>query len=164
MKILSAYYKILCLFICSGFLLNITQSQEFTRDFTSNARLNEINPQAFRHFKKNFPSISNEYWYKTQNGFIVKYIDRNIISQAFYDQRGSFEYGIKYFEEKDLSREMKNRINKEFPGYSIDVVSEVISDENIVYLLSLKNKMMVKNIMMTENELKVIEDISYASR
>ncbi len=41
----------------------------------SNVRLNEINPQAFRHFRKNNPLIEQEYWEKTQNGLIVRYKD-----------------------------------------------------------------------------------------
>jgi hypothetical protein len=164
MKNLSAFCKVLCLVICLAFLVNPVQSQEYARDFSSSVRMNEINPQAFRHFKKNYPEVSNEYWYKSSTGFVVKYIDKNIVSQAFYDHRGAFVYGIKYCEEKDLDKEMKLRINKEFPGYIIDVASEVVSNENIIYLLSLKNKMTVKNIIITETELKVIEDILYASR
>ncbi len=164
MKNVKGYLKFLYSLIIAGILTTGVQSQEVTRDFSANTRLNEINPQAFRHFKKNFPSVSNEYWFKTESGFVVKYIENKIISQAYYDHRGSFIYGVKYVEEKDLNKEVIYRINHEFPGYTIDVASEVISDMNIVYFLSLKNKMKVKNIMVTDTELKVIEDILYASR
>ena len=39
----------------------------------SNVRLNEINPQAFRHFRKNYPTVDQEYWEKTQNGFTAHF-------------------------------------------------------------------------------------------
>lgn len=95
----------------------------------------------------------------------MKFIDNsNILSQVFYDHRGVFMYGIRYFEEKDISREVKARIQKEFPDYKIDVISEINSDENSIVLMSIKNKMFVKNIMLIDSELKVVEDIMYASR
>lgn len=140
-------------------------AQGGNRDFSSNVRLNDINTQAFRHFKKNYPTISNEYWYKTDAGFVVKFTDNsNILSQVFYDYRGVFMYGVRYFEEKDLAREIKARIHKEFPDYQIDVISEINSDVNSIFLMSIKNKLSVKNIMLTDTELKVVEDIMYASR
>jgi hypothetical protein len=164
MKNAKGYLKILCFLIIAAILASGVQSQEYTRDFSADTRLNEINPQAFRHFKKNFPTVSNEYWYKTESGFVVKYMENKILSQSYYDNRGAFIYNVKYVEEKDLDKEVIYRINREFPGYVIDVASEVKSDMNIMYFLSLKNKMKVKNIMVTDMELKVIEDILYASR
>jgi len=134
------------------------------RNFESNVRLNEINSQAFRHFKKNYTSVNAEVWCKTKDGFVVKFEDQQIINQVFYDERGAFRYGIKYFEEKDLGKEIRHRVHKEFPGYQIDVVSEINSDVNTVYLMSLKNKTSVKNIMLSDSDLKVIEDIMYAAR
>ena len=155
--------KTLLLFIIiSSF--NTNALGQTVRNFESNVRLNEINAQAFRHFKKNYSSVTNEYWSKTKDGFVVKFEDQQIINQVFYDERGAFRYGIKYFEEKDLGKEIRNRVHKEFPGYQIDVVSEINSDDNTIYLMSLKNKTSVKNIMLSDSDLKVIEDIMYAAR
>jgi len=143
---------------------NTNALAQTVRNLESNVRLNEINAQAFRHFKKNYSSVTNEYWSKTKDGFVVKFEDQQIINQVFYDERGAFRYGIKYFEEKDLGKEIRNRVHKEFPGYQIDVVSEINSDDNTIYLMSLKNKTSVKNIMLSDSDLKVIEDIMYAAR
>ena len=155
--------KTLLLFIIiSSF--NTNALAQTVRNLESNVRLNEINAQAFRHFKKNYSSVTNEYWSKTKDGFVVKFEDQQIINQVFYDERGAFRYGIKYFEEKDLGKEIRNRVHKEFPGYQIDVVSEINSDDNTIYLMSLKNKTSVKNIMLSDSDLKVIEDIMYAAR
>jgi len=99
-----------------------------------------------------------------KDGFVVKFEDQQIINQVFYDERGAFRYGVKYCEEKDLGKEIRYRVHKEFPGYQIDVVSEINSDDNTIYLMSLKNKTSVKNIMLSDSDLKVIEDIMYAAR
>ena len=155
--------KTLLLFIIiSSF--NTNALAQTGRNFESNVRLNEINAQAFRHFKKNHSSVNNEYWSKTKDGFVVKFEDQQIINQVFYDERGAFRYGVKYCEEKDLGKEIRYRVHKEFPGYQIDVVSEINSDDNTIYLMSLKNKTSVKNIMLSDSDLKVIEDIMYAAR
>jgi hypothetical protein len=165
MKNLQAFPKILLLLLFACSLATGVRAQSPGRNFHSNVRLNEINPQAFRHFKKNYSAISNEYWYKSNTGFVVKFMDNQISNQVFYDQRGEFIYGIKYYEEENLEKDIRNRIHKEFPEYVIDVVSEITSNENVVYLLSLKNKLDFKNIMITDTEMKVINnDINYATR
>lgn len=154
---------VLLLLMATGFE-NQSNAQIATRDFTANVRLNEINPQAFRHFKKNYAAISNENWFKTDAGYTVKFTDHLVINQVFYDQRGNFIYGVRYLDEKDLGKEISARIHKQFPEYLIDIVSELNGDENIVYMISLRNKISVKNIMITESEVRVIDNLVYASR
>ncbi|MGL6269802.1 MAG: hypothetical protein ACRC2O_17845, partial [Chitinophagaceae bacterium] len=83
----------------------------------SNIRLNDINPQAFRHFRKNYPAIEQEYWEKTQNGLIAHFKNAENISLAYYDNQGAFLYSVKYFEESALNHELQKRIKREYPGF-----------------------------------------------
>ena len=147
------------------FLLNNPlQSQENSRGFSSSIRLNEINTHAFRHFRKNFSYVSNENWSKSESGYVVRYIHDDLVNQAFYDFQGNFMYDVKFVGEKDLDKEIISRVCKEFPGYVIDAINEVNGVDDSVYLFSLKNKMIVKNIMVTETEIKVIDYMLYSSR
>jgi hypothetical protein len=128
----------------------------------SNVRLNEINPQAFRHFRKNYPTVEQEYWEKTQNGLIAHFKNANNISLAYYDNQGAFLYSVKYFEESALHNELQKRIKREYPGFQFDILSEVNNEIKTIYLLTLKNKYTMKSLMIDQGEIRVIDDLNYA--
>lgn len=128
----------------------------------SNIRLNDINPQAFRHFRKNYPAIEQEYWEKTQNGLIAHFKNAENISLAYYDNQGAFLYSVKYFEESALNHELQKRIKREYPGFQFDILTEVNNEIKTIYLVTLKNKYNMKSLMIDQGEIRVIDDLNYA--
>ena len=68
----------------------------------SNVRLNEINPQAFRHFRKNYPICRTGILGKNPTMVSLHILKMLInMSLAYYDNQGAFLYSVKYFEESD---------------------------------------------------------------
>jgi hypothetical protein len=128
----------------------------------SNIRLNEINPQVFRHFRKNYPTVEQEYWEKTNNGLIAHFKNADNISLAYYDNQGAFLYSVKYFEESALNNDLHKRIKKEYPGFQFDILSEVNNEIKTIYLLTLKNKYSMKSLIIDQGEIRVIDDLNYA--
>lgn len=128
----------------------------------SNVRLNEINPQAFRHFRKNYPTVDQEYWEKTQNGFTAHFKESDRISLAYYDNQGGFLYSVKYFEEADLNSDLQKRLKREYPGFQFDILTEINNETKTVYLVTLKNKYAMKSLLIDQGEIKVIDDLNYA--
>jgi hypothetical protein len=128
----------------------------------SNVRLNEINPQAFRHFRKNYPSVEQEYWEKTQNGLIAHFKNAENISLAYYDTQGAFLYSVKYFEESALNNELQKRIKREYPGFQFDILTEVNNETKTILLVTLKNKYAMKSLIIDQGEIRVIDDLNYA--
>lgn len=143
----------------------VYQSDNFSEkghSFQSNVRLNEINTQAFRHFRKSFPAIESEYWEKNQNGFMARFKESNKFTMVYYDNQGSFQYSVKYFEESDLDEEIQKRIKKEYPGFQLDIVTEINNEIRNVYLVTLKNKYSMKSLLINQGEIQVIDDLNYA--
>jgi hypothetical protein len=128
----------------------------------SNVRLNEINPQAFRHFHKNYPSVVQEFWEKTQNGFTAHFKEADKISLAYYDNQGGFLYSVKYFEESDLNNELQKRLKREYPGFQFDILTEINNETKTVYLVTMKNKYAMKSLLIDQGEIRVIDDLNYA--
>jgi hypothetical protein len=128
----------------------------------SNVRLNEINPQAFRHFRKNYPSVEQEYWEKTQNGLTAHFTESGKTSLAYYDNQGGFLYSVKYFEEADLNTDLQKRLKREYPGFQFDILTEINNETKTVYLVTLKNKYAMKSLLIDQGEIKVIDDLNYA--
>lgn len=127
-----------------------------------NVRLNEINPQAFRHFRKNYPSVQQEFWEKTQNGITAHFTEAGKMSLAYYDNQGGFLYTVKYFEEADLHTDLQKRLKREYPGFQFDILSEINNETKTVYLVTLKNKYAMKSLLIDQGEIKVIDDLNYA--
>src|SRR5450432_187362 len=67
-----------------------TSFTESNASLNDNLRLNEINIHAVRHFRKSFSSITNDKWFKINNGFMATFIYNSIRSQVYYDTRGVF--------------------------------------------------------------------------
>jgi len=135
---------------------------ESAQSFQSNVRLNEINTQAFRHFRKNYPSVEQEYWEKTRNGYTVRFKESDKLSLAYYDNQGGFLYAVKYFVESDMDIELQKRLKREYPGYQFDILTEINNEIKTVYLVTLKNKYSLKSLMIDQGEIRVIDDLNYA--
>lgn len=128
-------------------------------NITSNVPLNMINIHAFRHFRKRFPSISNESWCKTDGGYLVSFIQNTQRNQAHYNLRGAFLYSVKYYGEKDISNDLGASIKKKYPDYRIDVVTEITNGEKTFYLVKIENKSSVKTISVIDGKLEIFEDL-----
>jgi|GEM_PF-3621657 len=136
---------------------NVTDQQ-----VQSNVRLNEINTQAFRHFRKNNPQVEHEYWEKTQHGLTVRFKDSDKMSLAYYDKQGAFLYSVKYFEESDLNNDLQRRLKREYPGFQFDILTEINNEIKTIYLVTLKNKYSMKSLLIEQGEIRVIDDLNYA--
>jgi hypothetical protein len=128
----------------------------------SNVRLNEINILAFRHFRKNYPLVEQEYWEKTQHGLTVRFKDSDKMSLAYYDNQGAFLYSVKYFEESDLNIDLQKRLKREYPGFQFDILTEINNETKTIYLVTLKNKYSMKSLLIEQGEIRVIDDLNYA--
>jgi hypothetical protein len=132
------------------------------RQHQSNVRLNEINPQAFRHFRNNFPTVEQEYWEKTQKGFTAHFKETEKTSLAYYDNQGGFLYSVKYFEASDMKNELKKRLKRDYPGFQFDILTEITNEIKTVYLVTLKNNYVMKSLLIDQGEIRVIDDLNYA--
>jgi phage-related protein len=132
------------------------------QQFQRNVRLNEINVSAIRHFRKNHPTVEQEYWEKTQQGLTVHFKDMDKMSLAYYDNQGAFLYSVKYFEESYLNNDLQKRLRREYPGFQFDILTEINNDTKTIYLVTIKNKYSMKSLLIEQGEIRVIDDLNYA--
>ncbi len=111
-----------------------------------NVPLNEINIHAFRHFSKKYRSIMDEAWFKTDQGYTVVFTNNSRLNRVFYGVRGNFLCAVSYYPGSEMDKATAFWINKKFPGYGIDVVTELNDDENTVYMVTIKNRFSVKTL------------------
>jgi hypothetical protein len=88
--------------------------------FSSNVMLNEINARAFRHFKKNYRSVSNEKWVKNADGISVCFLSGDsVIYHLYYNRAGRFLKVCTFYNEENMPPDLKRSIDRVFGNYSV---------------------------------------------
>jgi hypothetical protein len=134
-------------------------SHEGDGSVSSNVPLNEINIHAFRHFRKRFPAVMDESWLKTAEGYIVSFQEQGHPCQAHFDRMGTFMYSVKYYSGKDATGDPALLVRIHYPGYRIDVVTEITDGEKTCYLVKIENSSSVKTLSIKDGKAEVTEEL-----
>lgn len=153
---MNACRYIRALLLCAVLLPLFSKGQ--TPSIISNVPINEINIRAFRHFHQRFPSVLGESWAKLPDGYIVSFMENSFRHQAHFDQRGGFLCLVKYYEGKDLSRDLTVFLGRRFPDYSIGVVTEITDGEKTFYRIKIENASFVKTLSICDGQTEILEE------
>lgn len=130
---------------------------------TSNVPLNEINAHAYRKFEKIFPTgTSNEYWFVSSNGYQVSFQKEGHQFQAYFDKHGAYRYSLQYYPGKEIPRQAGDPIMSRYPGYRIDVVTEITDGEKTFYLVKIVNPVSIKTLSVSDGRIDLLEDLTNA--
>ncbi|MBS1607045.1 MAG: hypothetical protein JST42_30615 [Bacteroidetes bacterium] len=129
-------------------------------DISSNVPLNEINIHAYRHFHRLFSSgVSGEYWFKSEDGYQVSFFRDAERNQAFFDRRGAYLYSLKYYAGAKMPALVAAVVKRGYPGYQLDVVTEVTDGEKVFYLVKVISAESVKTLSVNDGKIDVLEDL-----
>lgn len=127
----------------------------------SNVPLNEINPNAWRHFHKLFPGADGgEYWFASEDGFQVNFMQNGNHYQAFFNGHGVYRYSLHYYAGKEMPRDPGQLIAARYPDFRIDVVTEVTDGVKTIYLVKLVNASTIRTLSVCEGKMEVIEELT----
>lgn len=121
-------------------------------------RLNEVDIHAARHFMKQFSNVTDAKWLRIDGGYLVRFTNEGNRNDAFYDNRGRFIQSSSYFRENDSPAEIKELINKTFPGYTIMVTTKISVGSKTYYRLHISNPNFIKTLEVINAKIYVRED------
>jgi hypothetical protein len=125
-----------------------------------NVPLNEINIHAYRRFHRLFPAgTTNEYWFKSAEGYQVSFIKEKQRHQTYFDLHGGFLYSLKYYAGTKTPRSTAEIVKKKYPDYQIDVVTEITDGEKTFYLVKIVNPSSVKTLSVCDGRLELLEEL-----
>ena len=87
-----------------------------------------IPSKAIKDFKKNY-KIDNESWVKTTDGFVTVMKSPDVTTNAYYNQKGNRTFTMKTYEEKDLRKDIRTRVKREYLDHKILLVHEILPSE-----------------------------------
>ncbi|HTI91075.1 MAG TPA: hypothetical protein VL727_10830 [Puia sp.] len=125
-----------------------------------NVPLNEINIHAYRRFHRLFPTgTTGEYWFKSAEGYQVSFVQDALRHQAYFDLRGSYLYSLKYYGGTKMPGGPAEVVRKKYPGFGIEVVTEITDGEKTFYLVKIVNPSSVKTLSVCEGKVELLEEL-----
>ena len=120
-----------------------------------------------KRFSETFPNAKNVKWIDDEAGYFVSFSQNGNLTKVFYNTAGNFVYSLKYCNGDELPTNIAMTLNKQFGESKILGVTEVTTQNNMVYniKLSKENKLYSLNILTdgTISKQEVYDDGSSAS-
>jgi hypothetical protein len=133
-------------------------------NFFSNVPINELSARAFRRFHRRFREVpTGEYWFKYDKGYQVSFMLGQNRGLAYFDVSGLFLYSLKYYNGKDLPRDMVELVKRRFPDYKIDVVTEVNDGQKTFYMLQILNPDYIKMLTIADGRIDIVKELNNGS-
>ena len=128
--------------------------------FESNVPLNEISVKAFRRFQQVFPTgATSEYWFKSSEGYKVSFYLNAHSLLAYFDRHGAFLCSMKYYTQKEIPRETGDLVKSKYPGYSIDMVTEVYDGQTTFLRVQISNASSLRILCIYGERIYMTEDL-----
>ena len=108
--------------------------------FTSQAaNVPEINEKVLKAFKETFTYAEDVVWQERDHAYQVNFWQGEVNIRARYDDQGNLLSTIRYYFEKQLPPAIVSKIKRKYSGKTIFGVTEVSSDEELTYFVTLRD-------------------------
>lgn len=109
-------------------LPTLIQSTEASGTISNLLSRENIPPKAVKDFKKNY-KVDNEKWIKTTDGFVTLIKSPSGNTNTYYNKKGNRTFTMKTYEEKDLRKDIRTRVKREYLDHKILLVHEILQNE-----------------------------------
>jgi hypothetical protein len=110
-----------------------------------------VNEKVASRFAETFPAAENAKWYEYESFYEVFFVNNEITCRVTYDLQGNIISARRDYYEKNLSLFIVAKVKEKFPGKKIFGVTEVTTQDGIVYTIVLEDE---KNwTTITSNEI-----------
>jgi hypothetical protein len=104
------------------------------------ARAATPSEKVLKAFKETFSYAENVTWEETNNSCQASFKHSDITVRATYDNEGHLLKTVRYYTEETLPPNVLAKVKSKYPGKEIFGVTEVATENDIVYSLSLKDE------------------------
>ena len=125
---------------------------------TGKEYINTVSIKAVRAFIQKFKDAENVIWYKVEDGYVTRFVKDSIQNTVGYNKDGSWNYILKHYSEKQMSRDLRALVKSTYFDYTIEEVVEVKlpDEENIIYTMLIKAENNYKILKICNGEIEVI--------
>ena len=98
-----------------------------------------VNEKVLKAFKETFSFAENVTWEEMENSCEASFKQSDIAVRATYDNEGNLLKTIRYYTEENLPPNILAKLKKKYTGKEIFGITEISSEEEISYTISLKD-------------------------
>jgi hypothetical protein len=121
--------------------------------------LNDINVRAMRDFVGRYGDVENVKWHNSKDSHIAVFFRDSIQHRIIYTSRGDLSFIMKYYEEKQMARNIRAQIKSTYYDYKIYIVQEIETpDHPTVYIVNLQGDTDWKKVKLCQGEMEVMEE------
>src|ERR1700741_3974521 len=101
----------------------------------------DVNEKVLKAFNETFAGALNVNWTEKENkNYEASFSLSEIQVRATYDDEGNLLERVRYYGERILPPNVLGRIKKKYPGKEIFGVTEISSDTDVAYHITLKDE------------------------
>jgi hypothetical protein len=121
--------------------------------------LNDVNMKAMRDFVSRYGDVADVKWHNSNGSYIAVFFRDSIQYRVMYNSHGGLNYVMKYYEEKQMDRNIRAIVKSTYYDYKIYIVQEIeIPDQPSVYILNLQGETDWKKVKLCRGEMEVMEE------
>jgi hypothetical protein len=110
---------------------------------------NNISTRAIRNFVADYPEVSNENWFCTQDLFIAMFTLNDVNYRIDYDRKGNWIETFRTYNERSLPDDVKQSVKGSYYDYDIYLVQEIQQPFHPnVYIIHLDGKKRLINLQV----------------
>lgn len=96
-----------------------------------------LSEKALISFSKSFPDANNAKWNRVGKKYVVDFIKNEKQHKCLYNVKGNLIYSLSYGSEKDLPRDVRRDVKREYIDYNITQAVETHEDNRHVWIINL---------------------------
>ena len=121
--------------------------------------LNDVNVRAMRDFITRYGDVEDVRWHNSNGSYIAVFFRDSIQYRVMYSSRGDLNYVMKYYEEKQLARNIRAIVKSTYYDYKIYIVQEIETpDHPSIYIVNLQGDTDWKKVKLCQGEMEVVEE------
>ncbi len=120
--------------------------------------LSTVNVHALKGFVKEFKNV-NASWYKANDGgFIASFKTGDVKNSVAYTAKGTWHHTIRYYDEKQLPKDVRSTVKSTYYDYTILGVSEVHYEDQVIYIILIQDDTTIKTLRVCDGEMEEIKN------
>ena len=100
----------------------------------------EVNEKVLKAFNQTFVKATDVVWNEMQNLYEASFKQSEIVSRAIYDAEGNLLRTTRYYSQENLPINILTKVQKKYTGKSIYGVTELASEEEVSYHITLQDE------------------------
>lgn len=113
-----------------------------------------VSQPALITFSRTYGDASNVKWYRVGKFYGVNFISKEKAYKCLYNVKGHHMYSIMYGAEKDMPRDLRKQVKREYFDYAITSAAEVFEDGRHVWLVNMDDAKKALTVGVENNELQ----------